>query len=106
HPAILVLLVTWMVVFLTEVTSNTAVTAAFLPVFAAVADGAGVAPMSLLLPTALGASCAFMMPVATPPNAIVFASGLVTMRQMFRAGFWLNLISIAVIASWTMLRTG
>jgi len=106
HPAILVLLVTWMVVFLTEVTSNTAVTAAFLPVFAAVEDGAGVAPMSLLLPTALGASCAFMMPVATPPNAIVFASGLVTMRQMFRAGFWLNLTAIAVIASWTMLRTG
>ncbi len=100
-PTGLTFLVTWMVVFLTEITSNTATTAAFLPIFAAVADGAGIAPMSLLLPTTLGASCAFMMPVATPPNAIVFASGLVTMRQMFRAGFWLNIASIAVITVWT-----
>ena len=102
-PTVVVFLVTWMIVFLTEITSNTATTAAFLPIFSAVADGAGMAPMLLLLPTTLGASCAFMMPVATPPNAIVFASGLVTMRQMFRAGFWLNLISIVVITAWTML---
>lgn len=101
HPTVLVTLVTWMIVFLTEITSNTATTAAFLPIFSAVADGVGIAPMVLLLPTTLAASCAFMMPVATPPNAIVFASGLVTMRQMFRAGFWLNLISIVVIVAWT-----
>jgi sodium-dependent dicarboxylate transporter 2/3/5 len=106
NPFVLILLVAWMIVFLTEVTSNTATTAAFVPIFAAMADGAGLAPMSLLIPTALGASCAFMMPVATPPNAIVFASGLVTIPQMFRAGFFLNLISILVIALWTAATVG
>jgi sodium-dependent dicarboxylate transporter 2/3/5 len=86
-----------LIVFLTEMTSNTATTAAFLPIFAAVAVGAGVDPLVLLVPVAIGASCAFMMPVATPPNAIVFASGHVTIRQMARAGLWLNWLAIALV---------
>lgn len=96
-PWVLVLAATTLIVFLTELTSNTATTAAFLPVFAAAARGAGVDPYLLIFPAALGASCAFMMPVATPPNALVFASGRVTAAQMARAGWWLNLISIPLI---------
>ncbi|MFH1726738.1 MAG: DASS family sodium-coupled anion symporter [Elusimicrobiota bacterium] len=105
-PLGLALLVTAMIVLLTELTSNTATTAAFLPIFAAVAAGAGVPPRMLLFATALGASCAFMMPVATPPNAIVFASGNVTMRQMFRAGVWLNAAAIVVITAWVWCTQG
>jgi solute carrier family 13 (sodium-dependent dicarboxylate transporter), member 2/3/5 len=94
-----VLLVTALIVFLTEFTSNTATAAAFLPVAAALAAGIGVNPMLLLVPTAVAASCAFMMPIATPPNAIVYGSGHVTQRQMMRAGVWLNLIMIGVITA-------
>jgi len=85
------------IVLLTEITSNTATTSAFLPVLAGVALGIGVDPLMLLIPATLAASCAFMMPVATPPNAIVFGSGHVTMRQMIRAGLWLNLLGVVLI---------
>ena len=94
---VLVLLITAAVVFLTELTSNTATTATFLPILGAVAVGLGVAPALLVVPMAIGASCAFMMPVATPPNAIVFGSGEITIPQMCKAGFWLNLIGIALV---------
>ena len=94
-----VLAVTAVVVFLTELTSNTATAASFLPVVAALAVGIGAAPMQLAVPTALAASCAFMMPVATPPNAIVYGSGRVTLPQMARAGLWLNLLFIGVITA-------
>ena len=86
-----------MIVFLTELTSNTATTSTMLPVFTALADGLGVAPIKLVLVATLGASCAFMLPVATPPNAIVFASGQVSIRQMAKAGLGLNIIAIVVI---------
>lgn len=86
-----------LIVFLTEMTSNTATTSTMLPVFTALAEGLGVAPMKLVLVATIGASCAFMLPVATPPNAIVFASGKVSIRQMATVGFGLNLISIVVI---------
>jgi len=86
-----------LIVFLTEITSNTATTAVFLPVVAGVAVKAGIAPLELIIPVALSASCAFMLPVATPPNAIVFGSGKLTILQMARAGLLLNLIAIAVI---------
>jgi len=98
---ILVLLVTATVVFLTELTSNTATTATFLPILGAVAVGLGVSPALLVVPMAIGASCAFMMPVATPPNAIVFSSGEITIPQMCKAGLWLNLIGIALIMGLT-----
>jgi len=85
------------VVFLTELTSNTATTATLLPILAGVAIGADIPVMMLLIPTAISASCAFMMPVATPPNAVVFGSGRLTIKEMTQAGFWLNIIAIAVI---------
>ncbi len=94
---LLILLVTTVVVFLTELTSNTATTATFLPVLAAVADGLGIDPLLLLVPMTIGASCAFMMPVATPPNAVVFASGEITIPQMCKTGIWLNLIGISLV---------
>ncbi len=97
-PAIvLVLAVTTLVIFLTELTSNTATTATLLPVLAALAPGLGVHPYLLIFPAALSASCAFMMPVATPPNAIVFGSGELTIQQMIKAGLWLNLIGIVLV---------
>lgn len=85
-----VLAVTTVVIFLTELTSNTATAAAFLPVVASLAVGIGADPLMLAVPTALAASCAFMLPVATPPNAIVYGTGAVSVPQMARAGFWLN----------------
>lgn len=91
------LAVTGLVVFLTEVTSNTAVTATLLPVLAATASALGQPVMPILTAAALSASCAFMLPVATPPNAVVFASGKVGAGQMAGAGLGLNLIAIALI---------
>jgi solute carrier family 13 (sodium-dependent dicarboxylate transporter), member 2/3/5 len=93
----LVLVVTLVVIFLTELTSNTATAATFLPLVAALAMGLGENPLLLAVPTAVAASCAFMMPVATPPNAIVYGSGHVTIPQMVRAGWRLNLVFAAAI---------
>lgn len=87
------------VVFLTEVTSNTATAAAFLPILASVAIGIGQNPLLFIIPAALAASCAFMLPVATPPNAIVFGSGRITMPEMSRAGLWLNVIFIILLTT-------
>jgi len=86
-----------LIVALTEITSNTATTAAFLPILGAVAVGIGENPFLLAVPAALGASCAFMLPVATPPNAIVYGSDLLTIPQMSRAGVWLNLLFIVLV---------
>jgi len=89
--------ITTLVIFLTELTSNTATTAAFLPIVDALSKGTGTPFLMLAIPTVVGASCAFMLPVATPPNAIVFGSGYVTVPQMMRAGLIINIISIIVI---------
>jgi sodium-dependent dicarboxylate transporter 2/3/5 len=94
-----VLAVTAIVIFLTELTSNTATTIVFLPLATALADAVGVAPTALLVPAVAAASCAFMVPVATPPNAIVFGSGHVTIPQMARTGLFLNLGAILVITA-------
>ena len=94
---LLVLLVCAGVVFLTELASNTATAATLIPVLAALAPGLGVHPFLLVFPATIAASCAFMLPVATPPNAIVFASGEVTIPQMMRAGLWLNAIAVLLI---------
>ena len=96
-PVIVVLVVTTMVIFLTELTSNTATTAALVPILAAVAPGLGLHPCLLIFPATIAASCAFMLPVATPPNAIVFGSGHLTIAQMCKAGLPLNLVSIGLI---------
>ncbi len=100
HPFLIVLATTLWVVFLTELTSNTAVTNTLMPVL----GGAGVAAALdldaalLLIPAALAASLGFMLPVGTPPNAIVFGSGYVRLAQMVRAGFWLNLIGVLLVS--------
>lgn len=96
-PIVIILIVTVSVIFLTEVTSNTAVATSILPVLIAAAEPLGVHPLSLLVPAAVAASCGFMLPVGTPPNAIIFASGRVTIAQMAKTGFWLNLICAVVI---------
>lgn len=97
-PAIVIVLaVVAGIVFLTELTSNTATTATLVPLLAVLAPGLGLDPMQLIVPAALAASCAFMLPVATPPNAIVFGSGLVRIADMSRAGFWLNWLGIGLI---------
>lgn len=87
-----------LVIFLTELTSNLATTATFLPVIAAFALQTDVPIMSLLVPVTLAASCAFMLPVATPPNAIVFASGMLTIPNMVRAGLIMNLVGLALLS--------
>jgi solute carrier family 13 (sodium-dependent dicarboxylate transporter), member 2/3/5 len=94
-----VALVTTAMIFLTELTSNTATAATLVPILAALAPGLGIPVLRLVVAATLAASCAFMLPVATPPNAIVFASGRVTLRQMARAGLWLNLLAILPIAA-------
>ncbi len=94
---LLVALAGGLVLLLTELTSNTATAAAFLPVVAAVAVGRGADPMLLAVPTALAASCAFMLPVATPPNAIVYGSGWIRIRQMATAGLGVNLLFILLL---------
>ncbi len=85
------------IIFLTEVTSNTATTATFLPILGAVSVGLGYSPMTLAIPAALAASMAFMMPVATPPNAVVFSYEEMHISDMMKAGIWLNLITISLI---------
>jgi sodium-dependent dicarboxylate transporter 2/3/5 len=93
----IVLFVVTGIVFLTELTSNTATTATLIPVLGALAPGLGLDPLLLIVPAALAASCAFMLPVATPPNAIVFGSGLIQINDMIRAGFGLNWLGIVLI---------
>ena len=87
-----------MVIFLTELTSNLATTATLLPVMGAIAIQAGVPPIMLTVPITIAASCAFMLPVATPPNAIVFATGAISIPQMVRAGVFLNIIGIVIVS--------
>lgn len=96
-PIMLIFFVAALIIFLTEITSNVATTSTFLPVFGAVAIGLGILPVSLTVPVCLAASCAFMLPVATPPNAIVYGSGKFTIATMMKAGFVLNIIGIIVV---------
>ena len=98
-PLALLLAVTAMTVFLSELTSNTAQVSTMVPVPAAMAPVLGMNPYVLILACTLGASSAYMMPVGTPPNAIVFGTGLVRLPQMMKAGFWLNLAGILVITA-------
>jgi len=103
HEFFIILAIVGLIVMMTEVTSNTAITASMLPVVGAVAVTVGVAPTELAIPATLAASCAFMLPVATPPNAIVYGSGLVTGAQMLRAGMLMNVIFTVVIAIFSYL---
>jgi sodium-dependent dicarboxylate transporter 2/3/5 len=96
-PIVLFLVIATLFVFLTEITSNTATATMAMPIMAGVALGLGEPALPFMATAALAASMAFMLPVATPPNAIVFGSGLIGMPEMVRAGFWLNLLSVAVV---------
>ena len=96
-PLLIVALVCIFVTFLTELTSNSAITNLLLPILATAAIVFGIDPRLLLVPATLSASCAFMMPIASPTQAIVFGSGYVSIRQMMRAGIWFNLLGVGLI---------
>ncbi len=97
-PVILLVLVLIVSVnFLTEITSNLATTAMLLPILAAVAQSIDIHPFLIMISATMAASCAFMLPVATPPNAVVFGSGLLSIKDMVRAGLRLNIISILLL---------
>jgi sodium-dependent dicarboxylate transporter 2/3/5 len=97
-PLLMIILVTALTLFLTELMSNMALTALFLPVVAAISLSSDSNILYLAIPVSLAASCAFMMPIATPPNAIIFASNRITVLQMMRAGLILNIISVIIIS--------
>lgn len=94
---LLLLVIIASVNFLTEVTSNVATASMLLPILASVSLKLDLHPFGLMVGATLAASCAFMLPVATPPNAVVFGSGYLKMKDMVGAGFWLNIISIIVV---------
>ena len=96
---IVILMVTTLVVFLTEFTSNTATAAAFLPLASSLAAAVGTDPLQLVVPAALASSVGFMMPVGTPPNALVYGTGRVTMGEMMRAGLLLNVVLICLVSA-------
>jgi sodium-dependent dicarboxylate transporter 2/3/5 len=102
-PFLMLLAVVAFVIFLTELMSNTTVAALLVPIFAATALETGADPARMILPVALAANCGFMMPIGTPPNAMVFASGQVTQRRMMSAGIWVNLgfvVLLSVLSWW------
>lgn len=98
NAILLIVAATAMVILITELTSNLATTATFLPVIAAIGVETGQDPLVYVIPVTLAASCAFMLPVATPPNAVVFSSGLVAIPAMARVGLILNIIAVAVLS--------
>jgi len=89
--------------FLTEITSNLATTAMLLPVLAPMALAFDLHPFMIMVPVTISASCAFLFPVATPPNAVVFGSGYLHIPDMVRTGIWMNLVSILLITAFTYL---
>jgi len=91
-----------LVKFLTEITSNTATAQVILPIVGELSVAMGMNPLTLMLPATISASCAFMLPVATPPNAIVFGSGYIGMRRMVRSGLILNLIAVVLVTAFVM----
>lgn len=97
HPLVIVIVITIFVLFLTEVTSNTATATMILPILAALSVAVGVHPMLLMVPAAMAANCAYMLPVGTPPNAIIFGSGKLSIKEMAKVGVWVNLISAVII---------
>jgi len=97
HPLVMVAAICTLLTFLTELTSNTATTQVVLPIIASLCIAIDVNPLFLMVPATLSASCAFMLPVATPPNAIVFGTDRLSIRKMARVGFALNWIGVVVI---------
>ena len=87
--------------FMTELMSNVALVAIFAPVVAGIALGLDTEMIHILIPIAMASSCAFMLPMATPPNAIVFASGYIKVHEMAKAGVFLNIASVIIIILFT-----
>jgi sodium-dependent dicarboxylate transporter 2/3/5 len=98
HPLLFILVIAAAVTFLSEVTSNTAITTLLMPILAPFAKASGLPPEAVLLPAALAASLGFMLPVATPPNAVAYGTGRIPIGFMARTGFWLNLIGIVTVS--------
>lgn len=98
HPLLIILLITAFSVFLTEVMSNVALVSVFIPVSFVIAKNLELGELELALPLTIGASCAFMFPISTPPNAIVFSSGRIKMGQMAASGILLNILSVVIIS--------
>ena len=96
-PLLMTFAIVSLIVFLTELTSNIATTTTVVPIVAALAEALGIEPLRLVIPATMAASCAFMLPVATPPNAVIFGAGMVTIPDMARVGFWLNLLAIGAV---------
>jgi solute carrier family 13 (sodium-dependent dicarboxylate transporter), member 2/3/5 len=94
---LIVVITTALVLFLTEITSNTATGTMILPILASLALAINVHPLALMVPAAMAANCAFMLPVGTPPNAIIFATQKITIAEMVRSGFWMNILAIVLI---------
>lgn len=101
HPLVVILAVSFIMVMLTELTSNTATTQILLPILAGLAVSLKINPLFLMIPATISASMAFMLPVATPPNAIVFSSNKISVAQMAKTGFVLNIIATILIALFT-----
>ena len=100
HPFIVILAVAAFIIMLTEFTSNTASAALLVPVFASIATQLNLPKEALVMVIGIGASCAFMLPVATPPNAIVFGTGLIKQREMMQVGMLLNVLCIILVTLW------
>ena len=100
HPLLVIFVVATFIIFLTEFTSNTASAALLVPIFASIATQMGLPEQVLVFVIGIGASCAFMLPVATPPNAIVFGTGLIKQREMMNVGLLLNVLCIVLVALW------
>lgn len=103
HPFIVILIISLVMTFLTELTSNTATTEMMLPILAGIAVTTGLNPLMLMIPATISASMAFMMPVATPPNAIIFGTGRVSVKTMAKTGFVINIIGALIITLFVYL---
>ena len=99
HYYVMALIIAAFIVGLTEFTSNTASAALLVPIFISIANALNMPPLGFALIIGLGASCAFMMPVGTPPNAIVYATGYIKQKEMIRVGKFIDLTCVLVIAS-------
>ena len=99
----LILIAVLLIIFLTELNSNTATVATFTPILIIFAIGLEINPLFFVIPTTIAASCAFMLPIATPPNAVIFGSGQLDIKDMIKAGIGLNLISALVVSILTII---
>jgi sodium-dependent dicarboxylate transporter 2/3/5 len=106
HPFVLIIIVTVIASFLSEIASNTAVANMLIPILIAIGTAIGVSPFLLIIPATLACSNVFMLPISTPPNAIVYGSGKLSMTDMLRTGFWLHLIGLVIMTVLVYFLTG